>query len=112
MDIKRISMKPKNNDNLHEKIEPIRIYPLRINNQTVIWVTKEKCNEAYRQAYMKRMGLVTTRPALHETCDSKVDLTELQKMYSSNVTIKDMARHFDVAKTTIQRYIKANNMTR
>lgn len=31
------------------------LFPLRINQQTVIYVLKSKCNEQYRQEYLKKM---------------------------------------------------------
>ena len=33
------------------------LYPLRINRQTVIFVTRDKCNESYRNAYIERQKL-------------------------------------------------------
>ena len=52
----------KNSDDLEdviaahlEKDKKNRKYPLRINKQTVIFVSKEKCNEEYAETYRKRM---------------------------------------------------------
>lgn len=38
-----------------EKDKRIRKYPLRINKQTVIFVSKEKCNEEYAEKYRKKL---------------------------------------------------------
>lgn len=38
-----------------EKDKRTRKYPLRINKQTVIFVSKEKCNEEYAEKYRKKM---------------------------------------------------------
>lgn len=53
----------KNNDDLDDVIakqleldKKTRRYPLRINNQTTIFVSKEKCNEQYAEEYRKRIA--------------------------------------------------------
>lgn len=52
----------KNSENLDEVIaaqlekdKRTRKYPLRINKQTVIFVSKEKCNEEYAEKYRKKL---------------------------------------------------------
>ena len=54
----------KNGSKINEKIlaQNIReqfLYPLRINEKTTILVPKDKCNEKYRQAYIKK---INTKP--------------------------------------------------
>jgi hypothetical protein len=53
----------KNNDDLDDVIakqleldKRTRRYPLRINKQTTIFVSKEKCNEQYAEEYRKRIA--------------------------------------------------------
>ena len=53
----------KNNDDLDDVIakqleldKKTRRYPLRINKQTTIFVSKEKCNEQYAEEYRKRIA--------------------------------------------------------
>lgn len=53
----------KNNDDLDDVIakqleldKRTRRYPLRINKQTSIFVSKEKCNEQYAEEYRKRIA--------------------------------------------------------
>lgn len=53
----------KNNDDLEDVIakqleldKKTRRYPLRINKQTTIFVSKEKCNEQYAEEYRKRIA--------------------------------------------------------
>lgn len=53
----------KNNDDLDDVIakqleldKKTRKYPLRINKQTTIFVSKEKCNEQYAEEYRKRIA--------------------------------------------------------
>lgn len=53
----------KNNDDLDDVIakqleldKKTRRYPLRINKQTTILVSKEKCNEQYAEEYRKRIA--------------------------------------------------------
>lgn len=38
-----------------EKDKRTRKYPLRINKQTVIFVSKEKCNEEYAEKYRQKV---------------------------------------------------------
>lgn len=52
----------KNNDDLDDVIakqleldKRTRRYPLRINKQTTIFVSKEKCNEQYAEEYRKKI---------------------------------------------------------
>ena len=52
----------KNNDDLDEVIaaqlekdKHTRKYPLKINKQTTIFVSKEKCNEQYAEQYRKKI---------------------------------------------------------
>lgn len=53
----------KNNDDLDDVIakqleldKKTRRYPLRINKQTTIFVSNEKCNEQYAEEYRKRIA--------------------------------------------------------
>ena len=53
----------KNNDDLDDVVakqleldKRTRRYPLRINKQTTIFVSKEKCNEQYAEKYRKRIA--------------------------------------------------------
>ena len=53
----------KNNDDLDDVIakqleldKRTRRYPLRINKQTTIFVSKEMCNEQYAEEYRKRIA--------------------------------------------------------
>ena len=53
----------KNNDDLDDVIskqleldKKTRRYPLRINKQTTIFVSKEKCNEQYAEEYRTRIA--------------------------------------------------------
>ena len=52
----------KNNDDLDDVIakqleldKKTRRYPLRINKQTTIFVSKEKCNEQYAEQYRRKI---------------------------------------------------------
>ena len=52
----------KNNDDLDDVIakqleldKKTRRYPLRINKQTIIFVSKEKCNEQYAEEYRRKI---------------------------------------------------------
>lgn len=38
-----------------------QLYPLRINQSTVIYVTKDKCNLKYKAEYIDRTNKITAR---------------------------------------------------
>ena len=51
----------KNGDKIHisqiiQKNKEKSLRPLRIDSKTVIYVTDEKCNEAYRNAYLDKLS--------------------------------------------------------
>lgn len=53
----------RNSEGLETVIERYRqrektLLPLRINKQVIIFVPKERCNEAYRQEYLMRMNKI------------------------------------------------------
>lgn len=69
--VKNVSLKKKkinndkNSDGLDEAIERVlarergkECFPLRINRQTVIYVTKDKCNEQYAEEYRRRINKI------------------------------------------------------
>lgn len=43
---------------MHREVEK-KLYPWRIDRNTVIYVTLEKCNEEYRHKWMKKNGAYT-----------------------------------------------------
>lgn len=56
----------KNSDKLEEVIQKHkqsenRLYPLRINKTTVIFVTKDKQNEGYAKIYRERHGMASVK---------------------------------------------------
>lgn len=90
----------------------MRLKPLRINARTVIYVTEDKCNEAYRQEYLKRMGEVKK-----EVCPSKgmsprniqfckEDMADkIVELYKQGMSAKDITAELGVSRSTCCKYI-------
>lgn len=101
----------KNTDGLDEAISRYmskakRLYPLRINKNTVIFVTKSKCNEKYRQSYIDRIER-KEKPKMN-TSEPKIfiDKNELAKLIKQGLTLKSIALEFNVSHSTIGKKIK------
>lgn len=82
-----------------------RLYPLRINKTTVIYVTKNKLNERYRQEYLERMD--GTKPKAN-TNPRKITISkeELQCGISEGLTNSQLAKRLSVSTTTIRNKLK------
>ena len=39
----------------NQRIKEMHLFPLRINRQTVIYVTRDKCTDSYRQRYIAKL---------------------------------------------------------
>ena len=101
----------------HELIERQRVmeqklFPLRIDQRIVIYVSREKCNEAYRQEYLKRMGEVKKEacptkgmsPRNIQFC--KKDMAEkIVELYKQGMPAKDITAELGVSRSTCCKYI-------
>lgn len=83
-----------------------RLYPLRIDHRTVIYVTKDKCTPEYAEKRRKRFGMraVTERKGGNNRASVNVD--ELRTLVQSGLYLKDIARRLGVSKTTVDNYIR------
>lgn len=80
------------------------LYPLRINKTTVIYVTKDKCNEKYAEQYRNK---INTIPKVHEyTGKVSIEKEDLSRMICEGMDSKAMAKEFNISTTTINRKIK------
>lgn len=86
--------------------------PLRINARTVIYVTEDKCNEAYRQEYLKRMGEVKKESEGSRGLSPfsvKFDREEMAdrivELYKQGYAIKDIVATLHVSTSTCCKYI-------
>ena len=82
-----------------------RLYPLRINHYTTILVTKDKCNEEYRQAYISRYGKPTTL-AMSQKVNPHPTESELKELAKQGMTIKQASEHLGYKQSTVLYYNK------
>lgn len=89
-----------------------RLKPLRINARTVIYVTENKCNEAYRQEYLKRMGEVKDESDKHPCFSphakrfSREDVADkIVELYRQGMAIKEIVATLHVSNSTCCKYI-------
>ena len=90
-----------------QKIVEKHLYPLRIDNRTVIYVPKEKCTPEYAELKRRKMNPVP-EPALQKGGNAhvKVDVEELRSLIQSGMYLKDIAKKLGVSKTTVDKYIQ------
>ena len=89
-----------------------RMVPLRINAKTTIYVPPEKCNEGYREAYMKRMNmnnelLTGNAKYLSMACESELRRERIEKikdMYYQGHSVKDIAHEVGLSYATVYGY--------
>lgn len=85
----------------HKKAEK-QLFPLRLNKTTVIYVTKDKQNEAYAERARKRMGIKSepNKPFIDPL--SEENITRMYK--KENIPPRKMAEMLDVSVRTV--YLK------
>lgn len=88
----------------HREIEK-RLYPLRIDQRTVIYVTKNKCNAQYAESFRQRRGIVPDNKSTVVKSRVKVNVEEARTLVQSGIYLKDIAKRLGVSKTTIENYI-------
>lgn len=83
--------------------------PLQIKRGLVILVPKEKCNDEYRKAYLKRLEAQDEK-FLVGTAGKSVEIKErltYERLYETrHMTSIEAAKEFGVSKETIRRYRK------
>ena len=84
-----------------------KLYPLRIDSRTVIYVTKDKCTPEYAAKKRKEFGLAQTVEVKgHASKTATVDVERLRKMVGDGMKLKDIAPVFGISRTLVSRYIK------
>ena len=89
----------------HREVEK-RLYPLRIDQRTVIYVTKNKCNAQYAESFRQRRGIVPDNKSTVVKPRVKVNVEEVRTLVQSGMYLKDIAKRLGVSKTTIDNYIR------
>lgn len=100
----------KNADDLDKAISKClgkenRKYLLRINKTTVIYVTKDKCNEEYRQKYI---GRINGGNVNYHAKAERIDITkeEIQNAIADGMPQTKIAKMFGVSVTTLRNKMK------
>lgn len=88
----------------HKEIEK-KLYPLRIDSRTIIYVTKDKLTPEYAEKKRKTLGLA---PAVEVKGHASrlVDMDKLRRMVNDGMKSKDIAYEMGVAASTISAYIR------
>lgn len=84
----------------HKEVER-KLFPLRLSKNTVIYVTKDKQNEAYAERARRRMGIAEPKKPFVDPL-SKENITKLYK--EDNIPPRKMAEMLDVSVRTV--YLK------
>ena len=84
----------------HKEVER-KLFPLRLSKNTVIYVTKDKQNEAYAERARRRMGITEPKKLFVDPL-SKENITKLYK--EDNIPPRKMAEMLDVSVRTV--YLK------
>jgi helix-turn-helix domain of resolvase len=89
----------------HREVES-RLYPLRIDHRTVIYVTKDKCTPEYAEKKRKQFGTGPVAERKGGNSHSSVNVDEVRILVQDGMRLKDIARRLGVSKTTVDNYIK------
>lgn len=95
----------------HREVEK-RLYPLRIDHRTVIYVTKDKCTKEYAQKRRRQFGIEPSperkggNPCVH------IEVEEVGKLVQEGMHLKDIARTLGVSRTTVSKYIQKYDLRR
>lgn len=92
-----------------------KLYPLRLNNRTVIYVMKGNQNQEYAKKMRIKLGLVKCenecpKKTTHFGTKISLDVGKIRRFIQDGRRLKDIAREFDVSKTTIDSYVKKYNL--
>ena len=89
----------------HRKIEK-RLYPLRIDHRTVIYVTKDKCTKEYAQKRRRQFGIEPSPEKKGGNPRVHIEAEEIGKLVQEGMHLKDIARTLGVSRTTVSKYIQ------
>lgn len=89
----------------HREVEK-RLYPLRIDHRTVIYVTKDKCTKEYAQKRRILFGLEPSPERKGGNPRVHIEVEEVGKLVQEGMPLKDIARTLGVSRTTVSKYIQ------
>lgn len=89
----------------HKEIEK-KLYPLRIDKRTIIYVTKDKLTPEYAEKKRKSMNLENVRENRGGNAKAEIDVDKLREMVHAGMSPNDIAKELGVSRTTMYSYIK------
>lgn len=89
----------------HKDVEK-KLYPLRIDKRTIIYVTKDKLTPEYAEKKRKSMNLEKVRENRGGNAKADIDVEKLREMVHAGMSPNDIAKEFGVSRTTMYSYIK------
>lgn len=89
----------------HREIEK-RLYPLRIDQRTVIYVTKDKCTKEYAQKRRRQFGIEPSPERKGGNPRVHIEVEEMRKLVQSGMLLKDISKNLGVSRTTVAKYMK------
>ena len=95
----------------HREIEK-RLYPLRIDHRTVIYVTKDKCTKEYAQKRRRQFGIEPSPERKGGNPRVDIEVEEVNKLVQEGMHLKDIARTLGVSRTTVSKYIQKYDLRR
>lgn len=95
----------------HREIEK-RLYPLRIDQRTVIYVTKDKCTKEYAQKRRRQFGIEPSPERKGGNPRVHIEVEEVNKLVQEGMHLKDIARTLGVSRTTVSKYIQKYDLRR
>lgn len=93
-----------------ERMAERKLYPLRIDHRTVIYVTKDKCTPEYAESFRQCRGVAPDNKSTVVKSRVKVNVEEVRTLVQSGMYLKDIAKRLGVSKTTIDNYIQRYNL--
>ena len=93
----------------HRKVEK-RLYPLRIDHRTAIYVTKDKLTPEYLEMKRKQFNPVVIKERKGGNPRATLNVEEVRTLVRSGMYLKDIAMRLGVSKTTIDNYIRKYNL--
>lgn len=89
----------------HKEVEK-KLYPLRIDQRTVIYVTKDKLTPEYAEKKRESLKLGTIIKKKGGATNVDIDVKKLREMVYEGMSLRDIACKLGVSRTTISKYIK------
>lgn len=99
----------------HRRIEK-KLFPMKINDKTTIYVTAQHNNEEYKLKWMEKHGLVKkeTNASTRTTCGrekKEFDYEKAKEMVKSAYSVSDISKEVEVSTTVLYKFFKEENIS-